>query len=226
MCISYDKDNFAGPMTKVSTVSWLKGIVKGLKIQGQGHILWAFHDTKGQLRSLKIPAYYVPNCRVHLLSTTSLLQTYPDEEIICSHDRMLLTGVSHDPTRGSVCIFVNPANNLPMGPVYCYNGTIQAPVAMTTSINEASAANHNLFEPEKLPLRWHQHVGHLSFAHKKLHTSACKITHPCRCTACQFRKQTTQVTPGIQTSIVQDKVRAMAIFLPTKKPWWITLSAR
>jgi hypothetical protein len=57
---------------KGSTDSWLKGIVKGLKIQGQGCVLWAFHDRQGQLQLLKIPAYSVPNCRMHLLSTTSL----------------------------------------------------------------------------------------------------------------------------------------------------------
>jgi hypothetical protein len=225
MCISYDKNDFTGPMEKVSTVSWIKGIVKGLKIQGKGHILWAFHDTQGQLRSLKVPAYYVPNCRIRLMSTTCLLQTYPDEQIICSHDRMTLTGASHDPTRGPVCIFVNPTNNLPMGPAYRYDGSVKTPVAMIASINEVSAANHNLSEPEKELLRWHQRLGHLSFrriqlllrtgvlatsiAHKKLHTAACKITHPCRCAACQFGKQTTRVSPGIKTSIVQDRAGAI-----------------
>jgi hypothetical protein len=33
--------------------------------------------------------------------------------------------------------------------------------------------------------------------------------HPCCCAACQFGKQITQVTPGIQTSIVQDKPGAI-----------------
>jgi hypothetical protein len=222
MCISHDKNDFVGPMDTVSTMSWLKGIIKGLKIKGQGHLLWAFHDTQGQLRSLKIPAYYVPNCRVRLLSTTCLLQAYPDEQIVCTHDRMTLSGASHDPPRAPVCVFVNPANNLPMGPAYRYDGTVQAPTAMTASINEVSAANHNLSEPEKELLRWHQRLGHLSFrriqlllrtgvlatsiAHKQLHTAACKIVHPCRCAACQFGKQATRTTPpGIHTTIVQDK---------------------
>jgi hypothetical protein len=57
MCISQDRNDFVGSIDTVSTMSWLKGIVKGLKIRGQGHVLWAFYDTQGQLRSLKIPAY-------------------------------------------------------------------------------------------------------------------------------------------------------------------------
>jgi hypothetical protein len=154
------------------------------------------------------------------MSTTCLLQTYPDEQIICSHDRMTLTGVSHDPARGPVCILVNPTNNLPMGPAYRHNGTVQARVAMVASINEVYVVNHNRLEPEKEQLRWHQRLGHLSFrrihlllrtvvlatsvAHKKLHTTTCKIVHPCQCAVCQLGKQSTHISPGIRTSIVQD----------------------
>jgi hypothetical protein len=48
-----------------------------------------------------------------------------------------------------------------------------------------------------------------SIAHKKLHTAACKIVHPCRCAACQFGKQITRTTPGIRTSIVHNKAGAI-----------------
>jgi hypothetical protein len=81
VCISSNASNFVGSLLLVTTVSWLKGIVKGLKLQGQGHVLRAFHNVNGQLHSLKNPAYYIPNCCAHLLSTTFLLQSYPDEEI-------------------------------------------------------------------------------------------------------------------------------------------------
>jgi hypothetical protein len=96
---------------------------------------------------------------------------------------------------------------------------------MTASINQVSSANHNLSEPEKELLRWHQCLGHLSFEriqlqlrtgvlatsilHKKLHSAACIIVHPCRCAACLFGKQTTHTAPQILTSIVQDKASAI-----------------
>ena len=71
--ISPNKEDFDGPILKPSTITQLKGIAKGLQIEGQGHFKWSFHDAYGNLRTLKLPAYYVPKVRVRLLSTTSLL---------------------------------------------------------------------------------------------------------------------------------------------------------
>ena len=72
--ISPKKDDFVGPMPSPGIgTRFLKGIVKGLSIQGKGHVMWPVLDTSGQLRALKVPAYYVPQARVRLLSTTSLL---------------------------------------------------------------------------------------------------------------------------------------------------------
>ena len=78
--ISPDRQDF-GPLVRPSVRQRLQGIAKGLNVEGHGHVLWACHDTSGQLRLLKVPAYCVPKCRVRLLSTTSLLQTYADEKI-------------------------------------------------------------------------------------------------------------------------------------------------
>jgi hypothetical protein len=68
--ISPDREDFVGPLKSPGVGTRLKGIVKGLSIQGQGHVMWAVPDTTGQLRALKVPAYYVPQARVRLLSTT------------------------------------------------------------------------------------------------------------------------------------------------------------
>ena len=72
VCISHDRRDFVGPITKPGVITKLQGIAKGLKIEGQGHVLWTFHDAHGQLRSLKLPAYYVPSCKVRLLSTSAI----------------------------------------------------------------------------------------------------------------------------------------------------------
>jgi hypothetical protein len=51
----------------------LKGIVKGLLIQGKGHVMWAIPDNSGQLvRGIKVPAYYVPKACVRLLSVSDI----------------------------------------------------------------------------------------------------------------------------------------------------------
>jgi hypothetical protein len=58
--ISSNKDDFVGPLTPPGLGTRLNRIVKGLSIQGKGHVMWAVLDTSGQLRALKVPAYYVP----------------------------------------------------------------------------------------------------------------------------------------------------------------------
>jgi hypothetical protein len=116
--ISPNKDDFVGPMTSPGIGTRLKGIVKGLSIQGKGHVMWTVLDTSGQLRALKVPAYYVPQARVRLLSTTSLLQSYPGETINMEAHQLTLSGTNGSEGRNSVVARVNPSNNLPMTTSY------------------------------------------------------------------------------------------------------------
>ena len=59
------------------------------------------HNTDGMLQLIKIPAFYVPKCKVRLLSTTSLLQTY-DKKIEIDETKLTLSGVPSEPTKGTV----------------------------------------------------------------------------------------------------------------------------
>ena len=72
--ITHCNSDFIGEMGPAPMCVRLKGLAKGLKIQGMGHVMWAILDTHGMLRRLKLPAYYVPRSPVRLLSTTSFLQ--------------------------------------------------------------------------------------------------------------------------------------------------------
>lgn len=53
-------------MKPVGKLMRQQGIAKGLRIEGQGHVLWPMLDTNGQLRLIKVPAFYAPNCEVRL----------------------------------------------------------------------------------------------------------------------------------------------------------------
>jgi hypothetical protein len=75
------KSDFVGHYSKPPISIRLKGLVKGLNIAGQGHVMLLIMDTTGMLQAIKVPAYHVPGCNVHLLSTSSLLQMYPAETI-------------------------------------------------------------------------------------------------------------------------------------------------
>jgi len=64
MSITHDKRDFVGPLKSPGFKTQHKGIAKGLRIEGHGHVMWAMHDTEGMLRLIKLPAYYVPKCKV------------------------------------------------------------------------------------------------------------------------------------------------------------------
>lgn len=110
LSVSNVRDDFVGPLEKPSTLLQLKGIAKGLRIEGVGHVMWAVPDITGQLRMIKVPAYYVPKCRARLLSTTSFLQTYAGEIITSDANKMTFSGVPNVPTRRAVVAFVDQTN--------------------------------------------------------------------------------------------------------------------
>jgi hypothetical protein len=161
--ISPNKNDFVGPITSPGLGTRLKGIVKGLTIQGKGHVMWTVLDTSGQLRALKVPAYYVPQARVRLLSTTSLLQSYQGETINMESHQLTLSGVDGSLRCNSVVARVNPNNNLLMTTSYLYSDVATAPEALNALVTTVSAENMNLSEAQKELVRWHNRLGHISY---------------------------------------------------------------
>ena len=223
--ISHCRDDFVGPLLPPGPFTRIQGITKGLKVEGRGHVMWAMRDSTGQLRLIKVPALYIPNCRARLLSTSSLLQTYPDETIVADSQKITLSGNPSDPTRGSIVAYINPTNNIPESVAYCYGNIGSVTDVMSGIITEVHGSNMNLTPAEKELLKWHQRLGHLGFkriqslmrsgvlscsqASRALHTAACKITNPPRCAACQFGKQTCRPAPGQTTQAVRDRTNVL-----------------
>jgi hypothetical protein len=58
--ISPDKNNFVGPLKSPGAITQLKGIAKGLRIEGFGHVMWAITDSSDNLQLVKVPGYYAP----------------------------------------------------------------------------------------------------------------------------------------------------------------------
>ena len=67
LSISPCKDDFVGPIEKVTFSNKISGIGSGVRIAGRGYVRWCFIDAHGSLRALKLPAYYVPNSKDNLL---------------------------------------------------------------------------------------------------------------------------------------------------------------
>jgi hypothetical protein len=54
--ITPDRKDFVGPFNTPDHITQLQGIAKGLRIEGQGHVLWTMQDTLGKQRLIKVPA--------------------------------------------------------------------------------------------------------------------------------------------------------------------------
>ena len=219
--LSPSRADFVGPLEPSSLLRRVQGIGKSVAIKGEGHVAWSFLDTAGQLRTLKVPAYYVPGATARLLGTSSLLQTYPNETITVEADHMALSAKKGTKKLGTLIANVDPGTNLPTSLVYRYNVTVLAPQAYNVTLTEVSQANLNLTEPEKELLRWHFRLGHLSFkkiqfllgsgvvshseSARRIHAAACKVTTYPRCAACQFGKQCRRPAPGVVATAVKDR---------------------
>jgi hypothetical protein len=84
-----------------------------LNIKRQGHVMWAAHNTEGLLWVIKVPAYLVPGCKIHLLGTSSLLQTYIREQTILNSVKLTLSGESSNTTWGTIIAMLDSSNNQP-----------------------------------------------------------------------------------------------------------------
>ena len=112
--VSNDATDFQGTLTMANASPiQVKGVSQGVTVSGQGMVLWCLMDTTGMLRAIQVPALYIPEPNVRLLSTSSLLQVYKGEQIIQQPSGMTLSGIDGDPTRRPVKVHLNPKNNLP-----------------------------------------------------------------------------------------------------------------
>ena len=76
----------------------VKGVSQGVAVSGQGMVLWYLMDTTGMLCAIRVPALYIPEANVRLLSTSCLLQVYKGEQIIQQPSGMTLSVINGDPT--------------------------------------------------------------------------------------------------------------------------------
>jgi hypothetical protein len=119
LSISNKGSDFVGSLDEAPTAH-LRGLANVVRIEGVGDLAWTFLNCRGMLRMLKLPAYYVPTAGIRLLSTSSLLQEYPNEFLHADQ-----TGVRLSCTFGApVCIqaMLDPQMNLPVAYALDYDG--------------------------------------------------------------------------------------------------------
>ena len=101
MCVTGDKMDFIDKIQPVYG-SQIQGISDGLCIEGFGHVCWSVLDTKGQLRHLKLPAYYIPTIKQRLLSTSVFREIYQKNRIYIDVDSWSIEPNAEDPSQGGI----------------------------------------------------------------------------------------------------------------------------
>ena len=224
LSISPSRDDFVGEIKSPPFGLKVRGISTGLKIEGVGQVAWSFEDTNGMLRTIKVPAYYVPEAGARLLSTTSLLQTYPNEKIV-QEASYLWFGGSNNGSERPIRVNLDPRSNLPIATAHVSGVLIRIRSEINNIVSTTSASNFNLPPAAKELLRWHHRLGHLSFrqvqfvlrtgvlAHtesaRRIQSLASKITTCPMCAACQYGKQRRKPSPGKKSKIVKDRDGAL-----------------
>jgi hypothetical protein len=142
---SFDRDDFIGELKKPSDKYKLKGIARGLNIEGIGHVVFTIRDCTEMLQSLKTKALYCPKATAKLLSTTSLLQEY-DESISLTSNQLILSGNhgSEQPTNAVIVQIDDPRNNLPNSQSVCHSSIDEIPRALNAAVEVVSHALHQL----------------------------------------------------------------------------------
>ena len=146
--ITNDEKDFVGPIRRPGLITTFTGMAKGLHLKGVGEVEWSFIATNGKFRTIRVPAHYVPNSPAKLLSTSQVLQQYPNESIELSNNAAMLTGVQGDDSKPEVKVFVNPMSNIPTATGYRLPAVQRVAEALNVMTTAVDPRNVNLSDPE------------------------------------------------------------------------------
>ena len=141
----------------------VKGIAQAIKVHGQGTVLWSVLDEAGMLRPLKVPALYIQDAKVKLLSINRVGGVYHEETMPFHPQGVSMTGVPGDPNRRRINITRNPSKILPSSYTYENGGTYQVSHNLANSVSTIHHSNLNLSPAQKELLQWHHRLGHMGF---------------------------------------------------------------
>ena len=96
------------------------------------------------LRTSKVPALYIPDAKVKLLSVNSPGDVYPEETVSFHPQEVTMSGVPGDPNQRQINITRNPTNNLPTSNTYKYQGTYVSSYHVANSVSTIHHSNRNL----------------------------------------------------------------------------------
>jgi len=118
-------------------------------LEGVGTVCWTLLDSTRNLRNIKLPAYYAPEARQRLLSTTVFCNKYPKNNIVLNSDSWIIQPNPENANEQPINILINPNNNLPMSTCMRKHSLNQLAVNFSEHILTTHRTNFNLSEPQK-----------------------------------------------------------------------------
>ena len=225
VCVTNNRSDFI-EFSPNSSISSLGGYAIGHEgeVKGQGTVLWSVETENGVLRTLKLPAYYLPSCKYRLVSTNAVVKAYEGEQFNIGANGGRLSGIPNDSIRGPIFVPLNQSSNLLVSMAHEFgpfgSQSLLNVSSHQLSVPEVNRDNLNLSESEKELLRWHERLGHIAFhkvqnlmrsgvlamseSARRIHRSASQLK-PIRCAACLFAKQRARSAPGLKTSLLKHR---------------------
>ena len=231
--ITNDPSDFVW-MTEVDEETSVQGVGNSVKIKGFGLILWRVYSDNGNIITIKVFGYYVPDTPVRLLRVQDSTKGLPGRRIIIPTEEDLPFfpnlpsngGMIYSVNGDTVTIPYHAKSNLPISTMFTSTSSSELNLVSEGDIESAFTAviherNLNLTASEREMLMWHQKLGHVNFrsvqfllstgtlastpTSRQLHASVCKLRHGVMCTACQYGKQKRRPKPGKQQTAIRDQ---------------------
>lgn len=209
-CISGYREDFIGPLAAPSKTLQIGGMASGKTVEGIGTVRWSFLTKNRRSRLvIQTSCYYVPNCKVRLISPQRLFHDGSSKgnsisggEFICRKDTATLS-FNDLPT---IEIDYDTRNHLPIGMGTNSSSTSDSKI-IPVNLSITSEANQNLTPSQRNLLHWHYRFGHRNFqaiqrmfrqapfVGKSAFDAASKCLIP-TCEICEYAKAHRKSTKG------------------------------
>jgi hypothetical protein len=157
--ITFDREDFDGPLTIPDGDLRLGGMAQGLKIEGVGPVNWTLTNTDGSELTIRSQCYYVPEAKVRLLSPQRLFNKSKGVTGKYAGDEDTFTLEFEGCHR--LIVEYDHRNHLPIG--YAIIGTPSPTINPQANITLLDESNQNITAGHKLLMNWHSRFGHLNF---------------------------------------------------------------
>jgi hypothetical protein len=162
LSVSPYAEDFDTKIVETKSVTVMKGIAKGLSVKGTGQVSYKVKNDKGNLITVKSPAYYVPEAARRIFSPQAFFQHVDNKASSCQTSEGIILQLK----QGKLTIPYNKANNLPTIPINSSGNNKsgnESSSDISTFVCVTDVYNQNLNAAQKELLKYDFRLGHVNF---------------------------------------------------------------